>query len=163
MAVITASQVSPYATTFGDTLNVAAIVPSNGNAVYTNLFGTTVNIAPIVPQAGNVSFPFADSNPSTPSAIGMPFLFTAANWTNGEFKLIAYLRSTIGQVYVDLYDLTAAMTVTGSVLTVSSTALNTYESSALTLEDGHVYILRTYKDTGAQGVIVGASIRVRMP
>lgn len=138
MATITSGQVSTYAQA-ADTSSAAPLVGQNNIAV----------------------FPFG-SFTEAPTAIGQPFVFTAANWTGTyEVRLLAYFRAVLGTVYVDLYDSTAGAQVAGSLLTTSSTSLTSYVSSALTLVDGHTYFARVSKDTGASGIVQGADIRVR--
>jgi hypothetical protein len=73
------------------------------------------------------------------------YLHDAAAW-NGTLNV--YLEATLassnasGTAYVDLYDATDTVEVTGSEISISGTTVTRVRSSAITLTDGHIYYVR---------------------
>jgi hypothetical protein len=93
------------------------------------------------------------------SAVGAPFLFTAANWSGVSWYLEAYLRANGGKVLARLYDVTADAPVANSTITADATVVNTrVRSSALALTDGHEYRVQFGLQDGGGGAFTGAKL-----
>lgn len=139
-----------------------AIITPSEVVMYTPVLDFTNKLGPVIAEDWSVTFPYYASNEGATVQVGIPFEYVAANWENVEFRLRAYFRATAGTVYVDLYDVTAAAQVAGSQLSTNAATLTLYTSPVLTLVDGHSYILRVFKDVGASGGILNASLFIRM-
>ena len=79
------------------------------------------------------------------TAYGPIFLYTADNWTGHTDDIVLEVTWLVdaGNAYADLYDLTAAGSVSDSpITTASATITRTRTASSLTLVDGHEYRVR---------------------
>jgi len=82
------------------------------------------------------------------TSYGVPFLYTAANWGTVVIYLQTYMKATSGTVYSRLYDTTSSAAVASSELSTAATSYTRSRSSALTLTDGHIYMVQ-HGTTGA--------------
>lgn len=124
---------------------------------YNESFDADRHVAAIHKGAEVIAFPHIFT--AAPTAIGAPFVFTAANWTAvTAIKFSAYFRALYGTVYVDLYDVTAAAQVSGSQLSTASLTDTLQTSAAITLVDGHTYVARTNKSNNDAGMITATNL-----
>jgi hypothetical protein len=82
--------------------------------------------------------------------LGLPFLFTAAEWSSPAWFFEAYFRASVGTAQARLYDRTDAVAVGNSIITTASATLTRVRSAQFALTDGHEYC-------GQFGVVTGGT------
>ena len=94
------------------------------------------------------------------SSYGIPFLYTAANWSGATWYLEAYFRSTSAKALCQLYDNTAGAAVANSLLTAdgATPTPSRYRSGVLTLVDGHEYRIQFGNQDQGAGAFLGAQL-----
>jgi len=93
------------------------------------------------------------------TSCGVPFLYTAANWVGATFYHEVYMKATSGTVYARVYDTTSLAEVANSEVSTAETSSTRLRSSAITLTDGHIYMLQT-GTTGAGEISGGKLIAI---
>lgn len=81
--------------------------------------------------------------------LGSPFLYTAANWTNTNWYLEAFLKAVTGTVWARLWNVTDSAEV--ATVSTSSTSYVRIRTTAFSLTDGKEYAAQFGVDSGATG------------
>jgi hypothetical protein len=95
---------------------------------------------PIVPEAlvelVEASFAPQEGNPLTWTSVGVPKLFTAANWSPADWYFESHMRAAVGTVNSRAFNVTTGVPVAGSQLSTTSATIIRQRSGVVTLTDG---------------------------
>lgn len=98
----------------------------------------------------------------TYNSYGVPFLYTASNWTGVVFRFEAYMQATSGIVAGRVWDKTISAAVAGSDLqalaVVTTEFVRKRSSSALSLTNGHEYESQFARIANGIGNVLGAHL-----
>ena len=90
--------------------------------------------------------------------VGIPFLYTSANWVGETFYFEAYIRATSGTAQARLFNKSKGVSVAGSNLSETSSSFTRNRSGSIVLADDDEFVAQFGTASGDSGEGKGAKV-----